>query len=291
VKRLIINADDFGMTAGINRGIAHASREGLVRSSTLMASGAAFDDAVRTVKGMDLDVGCHVVLVGGSPLLDGAEVRSLASSNGNVPARFRSSIVALGVAALRGKLNTAELYREIAAQIHKLQTAGLTLSHVDTHKHAHIFPAVLRPLLEAARDSGIRAVRSPFAPFRVLAAQLLGPRDWRRGGQVALLRAFHRDFQRELQRTGVRAPDGAFGIVATGSLNSATFEAIAAAIPEGTWELVCHPGYVDAELDRVATRLRRSRETELDLLCSPQARGALERHQVDVISYRDFLGS
>ena len=97
------------------------------------------------------------------------------------------------------------------------------------------------------------------------------------------------DFERELKRTGMRAPDGAFGIVSTGSLNSNTFAAIAAAIPDGTWELVCHPGYADAALDQVATRLRKSRELELALLCSEDARKSLEQHGVQVISYREFL--
>jgi hopanoid biosynthesis associated protein HpnK len=294
VRRLIINADDFAMTAGINRGIEQACRGGLVRSTTLMASGAAFDDAVAVARRTpSLDVGCHIVLIGGKPILPAIQLPSLVAQvgggNKNDSAQFRSSMIHFGRAAVGGKLAAEEIKAEVRAQILRLQDAGIWLSHVDTHKHTHIFPAVLAPLLEAARDCGIRAIRSPFTPLRLLAAQLFRLRQWSRSTQVALLRVFHGDFERELKRTGVRAPDGAFGIVSTGSLTSATFGAIAAAIPEGTWELICHPGYSDAALDQVATRLRKSRETELEVLCSEQARESLARHGVEIISYRDFL--
>ncbi len=278
------------MTAGINRGIEQACRDGLVRSTTLMAAGAAFDDAVAVAKrNPALDVGCHVVLIGGQPLLPIEQVASLGRADGNRPPAFRAGIVGFGRAALTGKIDGREVHAEAAAQIEKLQRAGLALSHVDTHKHTHIFPAVLRPLLEAASDCGIGAVRSPFTPLRLLAAQLFRLRQWSRSTQVALLRLFHGEFARELKRTGMRSPDGSFGIVSTGSLNARAFAAIAAAVPEGTWELVCHPGYADAALRQVATRLRESRESELELLCSASARASLERNGIEVISYRDFL--
>ena len=292
MRRLIINADDFAMTAGINRGIERACCDGLVRSTTFMASGAAFDDAVAVSRRTpQLDVGCHIVLIGGEPLLPAGQLPSLMSQNGNGAESFRSSIVDLGRAAMLGKLAPREIQAEAAEQIGKLQRVGLSLSHIDTHKHTHIFPAVLRPLLEVARDCGIRAIRSPFTPLRLIAAQVFRLKQWNRSTQVALLRMFHRDFERELKRTGMRAPHGSFGIVSTGSLNSTTFAAIAAAVPEGMWELVCHPGYADAALDRIATRLRKSREIELELLCSEGARKSLAHHGVQVISYRDFLES
>lgn len=280
------------MTTGINRGIEQACRAGLVRSTTLMASGAAFDDAVAIAQRTpSLDVGCHIVLIGGEPILPASQLPSLVAQNGTSSAQFRSSMVRFTRAALGGKFAAEEIKAEVSAQILRVQRAGIAISHVDTHKHTHIFPAVLAPLLEAARDCGIRAIRSPFTPLRLLVAQLFRLQQWSRSTQVALLRVFRSDFERELRRAGMRAPDGAFGIVSTGSLTSATFAAIAAGIPEGTWELVCHPGYVDAALDRVATRLKKSREIELEVLCSKEARTSLERHGVDVISYRDFLES
>lgn len=287
MKRLIINADDLGMTAGINRGIERACREGVVRSATLMAAGAAFDDAVAVAQRTpELSIGCHVVLIGGRPILPPTQAPSLAPAG-----EFRPGIAAFTQAAVFGKLNASEIRAEVEAQIQKLQRAGVTLTHVDSHKHTHIFPAVLRPLLEAARDCGIRAVRNPFTPVRLLAAQLLRPSRFARGSKVMLLSAFRASFGRELRRTGMRSPDGSFGIVATGSLGAATLARIAAAIPEGTWELVTHPGYNDAELERLPTRLRQSRDVELELLCSPETRKALEQHGVTVISYREFLES
>ena len=274
------------MTAGINRGIERACREGLVRSATLMAAGAAFDDAVAVAQRTPaLSVGCHVVLTGGEPVLPPAQLASLASGG-----QFRAGIAAFAQAAIFGKLNANEIRAEVEAQIHKLQRAGRALTHVDTHKHTHLFPAVLRPLLEAARDCGIRAVRNPFTPVRLLATQLLRG-NFTRSSKVMMLAFFRASFGRELRRSGMRAPDGSFGIIATGSLNAATLARIAAAIPEGTWELVTHPGYNDAELERLPTRLRQSRDLELALLCSPETRHEFERQRVEIISYLEFLES
>ena len=101
--------------------------------------------------------------------------------------------------------------------------------------------------------------------------------------------SFRSNFESELRRTGTRAPDGAVGIIETGLLSSAAIEAIAAGLPEGTWEFVCHPGYRDDDLRALSTRLRESREIELRLLCSASTRQALQRHNIEITSYREFL--
>ena len=295
VRRLIVNADDFGFTAGVNRGIAEAHRSGIVTSSTLMANGRAFEDAVGLAKTMPrLSVGCHVVLIDGEPIVEAKRIPSLisksstsASSGG---ARFRDGLKSFAVRALAGRLNADEIEAEAAAQIRKLQLAGIPVSHLDTHKHTHLFPSVLRPLLRAARSCGVQAVRNPFGPRRLLqAGELLKrPSLWTRSAEMRILRTLAVKFRNTARQDGVLTPDGSLGVVVTGSLDEKLFRAMAEIIPEGTWEFVCHPGYNDDDLKAAKTRLRESRATELRLLTMPEARQILLKHGIELISYRDL---
>ena len=286
MRRLIVNADDFGYTSGVNRAIVEAHTRGVVTSSTLMASGRAFAEAValaRTVP--NLSVGCHVMLIDGEPVVEPERVPSLTASE-----KFRDGMKAFAARALAGKIEAAEITAEATAQIRKIQSAGLTVSHVDTHKHTHLFPQILRPLLRAARECGITAVRNPFGPrFPLRSSQLLRkPRLWTRYAEVRILRRFAGSFHDAVNREGFCTPDGTLGIEVTGTLDEKLFAAIARSIPEGTWEFVCHPGYNDAELQRARTRLRESRETELRVLTLPAARDLLTREGIELISYRDL---
>lgn len=288
MRRLIINADDFGLTRGVNRGIVRCHDEGVVTSTTLMANAGAFEDAVGLADRV-CGVGCHVVLIDGEPLLPPERVRSLVekSNENNGSGAFRNSLTSFAGQALRGRLVADEIEAEATAQINKIQAAGIRLSHFDAHKHAHMFPAVLKPLLRAAMNCGVRAVRNPFAPVKPLAfAHLLRrPHLWKRYSEVRVLRGFEQKFHEMVASEGLVTTDGTFGIVATGALDATLFEAIIGCIPEGTWEFCCHPGYNDGDLDGVRTRLRGSREQELNVLTSAAAHEALERHGVELVSY------
>ncbi|MFZ1008543.1 MAG: ChbG/HpnK family deacetylase [Candidatus Sulfotelmatobacter sp.] len=291
MRRLIVNADDFGFTSGVNRAIVEAHTHGVVTSSTLMANGPAFEEAVRLAKTVpNLSVGCHVVLIDGQPLLDTKRLATLTASQdgGN---QFRDSLKIFAARALTGRLDSDEIEAESTAQIHKLQSAGISVSHVDTHKHAHLFPSVLRPLLRAARACGVHAVRNPFGPHRPLRSGelLVRPNLWTRYAEVRVLRTLAGKFRRTAKEEGFATPDGTLGVVVTGALDEKLFRHIAAIIPEGTWEFVCHPGYNDEELQRANTRLRLSRETELRVLTMPEVRKLLAESEIELISYRDLL--
>ncbi|HYX69912.1 MAG TPA: ChbG/HpnK family deacetylase [Terriglobales bacterium] len=291
MPRLIVNADDFGLTPGVNRAIVEAHQRGVVTSATLMASSSAFDEAVRMARAEpSLSVGCHVVLVDGEPVLPGEQVASLLKPGSR--SEFRHSLADFAFAALRRRLKEDEVEAEVTAQIKRLQAAGVPVTHVDAHKHAHMFPAVLLPLLRAARACGVGAVRNPFAPVRPLAlAHLLRrPPLWTRYSEVKVLRRYNADFRRAVAEAGMATPDGTLGIVVTGKLDEALYAAIITSIPEGTWEFVCHPGYDDADLGKVRTRLRASRLKELQLLTSEAARKAIAARGVELISYA-ALGS
>jgi len=286
VRRLIVNADDFGYTAGVNRAIVESHIRGVVTSSTLMANGVAFAEAVglaRTVP--KLSIGCHVVLVDGEPLVTPEKLPSLTVSQ-----KFRDGMKMFAARALSGQIDAGEIAAEVTAQIRKIQAAGIAVSHVDTHKHTHLFPQILRPVLRAARECGVRAVRNPFGPrFPLRSRELLAkPRLWTRYVEVRILRRFAGSFHEAVQREGFAAPDGTLGIEVTGTLDEKLFQAIAGSIPEGTWEFVCHPGYNDAELQAAHTRLRESREIELRVLTLPAARELLSGEGIELISYRDL---
>jgi chitin disaccharide deacetylase len=287
VRRLIVNADDFGFTSGVNRAIVEAHSQGIVTSSTLMANGPAFADAVRlAVTVPKLSVGCHVVLTDGVPVLRAEQLFSITSGS-----QFRDGMMKFAARAIAGKMNADQITAETTAQIRKIQAAGIVVSHIDTHKHTHLFPKVLRPVLRAAAACGVRAVRNPFGPRLPLRSnQLLArPNLWTRYVEVHILRSFAGKFHEAVDREGFTTPDGTLGIVVTGVLNETLFHAIACSIPEGTWEFVCHPGYNDADLQAVKTRLRESREQELRVLTLPTARELLASEGIELISYHDEL--
>lgn len=286
MRRLIVNADDFGFTSGVNRAIVEAHSHGVVTSSTLMANGPAFAEAAQLAKTVpDLSVGCHVVLTDGEPVLPANKLPSLTSDK-----HFRDGMVAFAARAIAGAMAADEITTEATAQIRKVQSAGIAVSHVDTHKHTHLFPKILRPLLRAAADCGVRSIRNPFGPRLPLRSNHLFARPslWTRYVEVRILGTFSGKFREAVDREGFTTPDGTLGIVVTGALDETLFSAIASSIPEGTWEFVCHPGYNDPDLQAGKTRLRESRETELRVLTLPAARELLERQGIELISYHDL---
>ena len=285
MRRLIINADDFGLTAGVNRGILESHQKGVVTSSTLMACGARFDQAAALSKQAPrLSVGCHVVLVDGSPELGREQVSSL-TAKGPTP-RFRESLITFAGLAIAKRLDEEQIENEITAQIRKLQSAGITVSHLDSHKHTHMFPVVLRGMLRAARNCGVKAIRNPFEPL--VFAKVGG---WKRQFQLRILQRYRATFRKELGEAGMVTPDGCIGIAVTGGLTLEAFQALVENLPKGTWEFVSHPGYVDAELGEVKTRLRTSRERELAILTSEAAKESLRRAQIELISYHHFAAA
>jgi len=160
--RLILNADDFGLTPGINRAIAELHSAGALTSATLMANGPAFDDAVRIAHAQpSLGIGCHIVLTDGIPISPPETIPTLL---GHDRKTFRPSLTNFFAAVLLGKVSGEDIFREAQAQINRIQEQGISLTHLDTHKHTHILTRVARPLLAAAERSGIRAIRNPFEP-------------------------------------------------------------------------------------------------------------------------------
>ena len=257
-----MNADDFGLTSGVNRAIVELHQAGVLTSTTLMAAASATDEAIALARANPrLGVGCHVVLVDGKPVLPVEQLPSLIEKEtGRFPPKLTTFLTRL----FTGRIQTAEIEAEAAAQMARLQKQGLRLTHIDTHKHTHMFPPVLRPVLRAARAAGIGAVRNPFEPeWAIRATPGAG---LVRSAEVVALRRFGPYFNRVLAEEGFVSTDGTIAVAATGVVNTDTVRALLAKLPEGTWELVTHPGYNDADLDKVRTRLRASREIEREAL-------------------------
>ncbi len=231
-KRLVVNADDFGFTSEVNAGILEAFERGIVRSTTLMANGAASDDAVRLARqNPGLDVGCHLTLIGRPGL--------------------PSSVAALIWALARRRI---PLYEELASQVRRILDAGLRPTHLDTHKHTHLLPPVLEAVCRIAQEFAIPWVRKPF---------LFRPR-------------------------GCRTTDHFAGFTLTGRLDTAALLRLIRRLRPGTTEFMCHPGRCGPELEGAPTRLKASREQELEALCAPQTRQALESARVTLVSFREL---
>lgn len=272
-----MNADDFGLTSGVNRAIAELHAAGAVTSATLMARASAVDQAIDiALSRPTLGVGCHIVLVDGTPVLPPDRIASLTDPR---TGQFRPSLSAFVPRLLTGHIDPSEIEAEAAAQIAVLQDRGVDLTHIDTHKHTHMFPAVLRAVLRAAHAAGINKIRNPFEP--AWASRATARASLTRVAEITVLRRLRPVCMRIVEEAGFSTTDGTIAMAATGVLDEATLSALLDRLLPGTWELVTHPGYNDADLDRVRTRLRASRDKEREALA------ALRRcSHVDLISFR-----
>ena len=276
---LIINADDFGLTSGINRAVTELHSSGVLTSTTLMARAGATSEAIGLALATpSLGVGCHVVLADGEPVLPPDEISTLVDrKTGCFPFKLTHLLARL----FSGRIDAEEIEAEAAAQIGLLQSRGLRLTHIDTHKHTHMFPAILRPVLRAARAAGIRAVRNPFEP--AWAVRATSGAGLARCFEVSLLRRLESHCRRIIAEEGFATTSGTIAVVGTGVLNAAAVRSLLSALPEGTWELVTHPGYNDADLARVRTRLRASRDIEREAL-----QAIREFPRIELISYANL---
>jgi hopanoid biosynthesis associated protein HpnK len=277
-----VNADDFGMAPGVNRAILELHAAEVLTSATLMAQAPATEEAVKMALAMpSLGVGCHIVLVDGAPVSDPRNIPSLIDPGTGA---LHPSLGAFLKRLYTLRIRSREVEAEAAAQIALLQSYGLRLTHIDTHKHLHMFPSILRPVLRAAKAAGIRAVRNPFEPIWSLNATTDAP-DMRRA-EVIFLRRFESKFRRIVAQEGFLTTDGAVGVLATGTVNIATVNALIKSMPEGTFEFVSHPGYRDEQLARLNTRLLESREIERNALMAIK-----DYRGLDLISFAGLSAS
>ena len=265
--RLIMHADDFGLTPGINRAILSLSRSGALRSTSLMVTASHAAEAVRLALSCPgLGVGCHLTFVDGIPAAHPEAIPTLLGADGKT---FRPSMLDFAQALLRGTVLAADLARETQAQIQRLQRMGIDVTHIDTHKHVHAFPELAATVLHIAQRCGVPAVRNPFEPRW---SSALAGAPWGRRLQMRLIDRFQPAYAAlpAIKSRQMMTTEGTLGIAATGTLDAgrlrATLEAVAEHGGDGTWEFCCHPGHMDYALERTPTRLRASREIEYQAL-------------------------
>jgi hopanoid biosynthesis associated protein HpnK len=267
---VIFNADDFGLSPGINRGILEAFREGVLTSTTMLTNLRFFDDAAALARAHpDLPVGIHLSLLWGPPVSPPARVPTLVDRQG----RFPRGLARLAARYYLGRLAPAEVREELRAQVRRFLDAGLQPTHVDTHKHVHALPGILEAVIEVASKFGIDKVRLPRE------APLAGRAAPRGAVKRDLLAWLARGAPERLRRAGLRSTDHFAGVADQSCLNSAALCRILPALRPGVTEIMCHPGYADeaaAEYSRTPPR----REAELAGLKDPAVRRCLEQQAI-----------
>jgi len=277
-RRLIINADDFGLSVGVNRAILEAHAAGTVSSASLLVNAPGFEDAARAAQATPaLGVGLHFNLTMGAPASAATAVPSLCDPR---TGRFYS-LSGLIARALTGRLDGGEVALECTAQIARARAAGVGgLTHLDGHQHAHVLPGIWGPVVAASTRAGIDVMRLGLEPaaglaWRPLAAvgQLLLTASWRRATRGAPLPR-HADHFRGFALTGRR--DFAERLLA-----------VLDHLEPGVTELMVHPGYVDASLEGWVS-YRAGRERELAALLSAPVRDRLRRGDIELINFGDL---
>lgn len=287
MKELILNADDFGYTKGVNEGIIRAHRDGILTSTTLMANGPAFDDAVESARACpNLGIGCHLVLTGGFSVAPRQEIPSLADREGRLPESLAVLVTRLSI----GSIRTKEMERELRAQLEKIRQAGIKPTHVDTHKHTHVHPRVMSAVGRVAREFGVTRVRNPVENLRDSWRTARSENAGLLGNMAASLavRSVGAWFRSIARKNGLHWPDHFLGMVLTGRMSAAALCRLIDTLPDGRTEIMLHPGICDSELVDSGSRLRMQRQLEMEALVAPEAKKAIEANGVRLITYREL---
>lgn len=279
-KQLIINADDFGIHPAVNEAVRKAATEGILTSTSLMAGGDAFDEAVEMARSMpSLGIGIHLTLVGGiKPVLPPSEVPSLTWDNGV----FCHDYGKLIVRDLEGKISLSEVYAEWDAQIQKIMNTGLPVTHMDGHQHMHMWPHFYPIARDLAKKYHISCMRVPEEDV------LFGMKDghiirWAAKNGLSLLSRMHRP---DLKKNHIRTNDHFFGMLYGGHLSPERFAKFILQTRPGITEIMCHPS-ADTRAMEDTFHWGYHGEDELAGLLADINRELIEKKQISLISYRE----
>lgn len=286
MKNLILNADDFGLTLGVNEGIIRAHTDGILTSTTLMANAPAFEDAVRRAQeNPSLGVGVHLVLIGGKSVAGPGEVGSLIDDHGELPRSLPNFVARV----TSGLIRQEHVEKELQAQIEKVRAAGIAPTHVDSHKHTHAHPRVMKAVARVAQACGITRIRKPFED---LSDSWHSTRDERGAAMpqlaaAAAARITSRSFDAICRRYGLRSPDRFLGLARTGNISTAAMRSLIDTLSDGTTEIMVHPGICDSDLEQTGSRLQMHRQRELEALVAPEVKEMLREQGVRLMTYRE----
>jgi hopanoid biosynthesis associated protein HpnK len=280
MKRLIINADDFGLHDSINTGIIRAHRDGCVTSATLVAGGQAFDQAVSLARQCpDLGVGVHLTLVGLRPVAHGG-VRSLLTGDGS----FWPDYLAFSRQYCKGRIKPEHVETELRCQLQKVVGSGLKITHLDSHQHLHVLPGFPRIIGKLAHEFKIDRIRIPAEPINFMPTA-----EWSWGRLLSRIALTGCAVEAGIQyrRQGLRHPDHFFGMLSGGRTNYQNLQAILTQLPEGTTEIMVHPGLDNAILE-AAYHWNYQWQAEMEALRSPTVLERLRQMEVTLINYREL---
>lgn len=284
MKRLIINADDLGLTGSVNRAVLRGFREGILTSATLMVNGTGYAEAIDIVRGNPgLGVGVHLNILRGKPVLPPERIPSLVGPDG----LFLRRTALLLRRVVGGRVKGREIAEEFSAQVGKALADGVPVSHLDSEKHLHTL--FIEPAIEAARRHGIHKMRLSRECAAVSASECVTKRFY----SSLFIRAYARRAGKLLAARGISHPDHFFGIRRSGAMRPRCLESLIASLPEGTSEIMVHPGRSRSELDALRSvfggfDISDRCGDELDALVSPGVQEAIRRAGVTLISYRDL---
>ena len=288
MKNLIVNADDLGWTEGVNRGIAESHRKGLVTSTSLLANGPAFASALAVAAANpELGVGVHLNLSDGVPTAKPNEVPGLLNASGELEGSPESLLLRIASRSLE----LAQVEHEWDAQIRKVRDAGINPTHLDGHKHVQMLPGLFEIALRLAKKHSIRAIRVAHEESKLRTLLSSGREQkpgavLKQGVQARGLKLLARDAREMADHVGLVTTDYFCGIAQTGFLTNEGVERLLMNLPDGSTELMCHPGYADEELRRTSTRLQESRQTELQILTDSRIRKLVATQGIRLISYQ-----
>ncbi len=272
MKYVIVNADDFGMHASVNRGIIRAFREGILTATSLMANGNAFEEAIELSRHYPaLAIGVHLVLVGGDPVSDPRMVPSLVDQHGKLNSDYKTFVKFF----LRGGIQISEVAVELRKQIEKILSAGIDVSHLDGHQHLHILPGIIDRVISLAKEYKIQWIRSPYDKLnKALTPGNLG------------LRIFANRAKRKILANNLFTNDNFFGTAYSGILTESALLKMIKRIPPGVTELMCHPGGGVVEGEDTNPDRRIDRPGELEALLSSRVKAALQEADIVLTNAR-----
>jgi chitin disaccharide deacetylase len=279
-KFLIVTADDFGLHEAVNEAVEQASRAGVLTAASLMVAAPAAADAIRRARELpDLRVGLHLVLAEGRAMLAPDLIPGLADPAGRMNDRmFVNGVRFFVFPALRRQLEA-----EIHAQFSAFARTGLTLDHVNVHKHFHLHPTLLTMLLRIGRDFGVPAVRVPHEPVWFAARS----GNWRVAAGAVLLGPWIAFMKRRLRAARMLHNDRLFGVAASGAMDEAKLLTILARLPPGITEIYLHPAALSGRAIAESMTGYRHAE-ELAALLSPRVRAAIAAGEFGHGGYTDL---
>ncbi len=277
-KRLIINADDFGISPQVNEAVERAHTKGVLTSATIMANMADFEDAVAIAKRLPrLGVGVHLNLFKSKPVSKDSQVGCLLDSDGN----FKYSPQMLAFLSTFSHCIRTAIKMEMRAQIQRLIDSGLHPTHLDSHKHIHFFPAVYPIVCSLADQFKISAVRYCYEPAALsdVPWPLSMPEAKRAAKQLRMMARFNRLYDGELFKTEMT-----YGLTHVGRVDTNFFKAVSLYIEAQISEVMTHPATENEPADS-GKLLKLNRRAEFEALCDERTKKYMREAAVELIHY------